>query len=57
MLDYSIDPQHLELTEPAVGSRRAELEISQAVYDAQGNRVNRSDAGLEVDLDTEKLAR
>jgi VWFA-related protein len=57
MVDYSIDPHHLVLTELPDGRRQAELEVAQAVYDPEGKRVNYSDAGLEVDLTEKEMAR
>jgi hypothetical protein len=57
MVDYSIDPHHLALKELPDGRRQAELEIAQAVYDPDGTRVNYSDAGLEVNLTAQQLAR
>jgi VWFA-related protein len=57
MVDYSIDPHHLALTELPDGKRQAELEAALAVYDVDGKRVNYSDVGLEVDLTAQELAR
>jgi VWFA-related protein len=57
MVDYSIDPHHLALKELPDGRRQAELEVAQAVYDLDGKRVNYRDAGLEVNLTAQQLAR
>ncbi len=57
MVDYSIDPHYLVLTALPDGRRQAELEIAQAVYDLDGKRVNYSDAGLEVNLTAQQMAR
>ncbi len=57
MVDYSIDPHHLALKELPDGRRQAELEVAQAVYDLDSKRVNYSDAGLEVNLTPQQLAR
>jgi VWFA-related protein len=50
MEDYSIDPRNVTATMLADGRRQVELEVTQAVYDGDGKRLNSSDAGLEVDL-------
>ncbi|MGA7521703.1 MAG: VWA domain-containing protein [Acidobacteriaceae bacterium] len=47
-VDYLIDPHQLVLKDLPGGKERAELEVTQAVYDAQGNRLNATDIGLEV---------
>jgi VWFA-related protein len=49
-VDYSIDPHQLELKDLPDGRRQAELEITQELYDGAGQRVNSTDAGLEVTL-------
>jgi hypothetical protein len=56
-VDYSIDPHELELKNLPDGRQQAELEVTQAVYDPTAKRVNFSDAGLEVTLTAEQVAR
>jgi VWFA-related protein len=57
MEDYSIDPRNVTATMLAGGRRQVELEVTQAVYDGDGKRLNLSDAGLEVDLPAQSWAR
>jgi hypothetical protein len=56
-VDYSIDPHQLVLKDLPGGKQQAELEVTQAVYDAEGKRLNFSDAGLEVTLTAAQMAR
>jgi hypothetical protein len=55
-VDYSIDPHQLELKDLPDGRRQAELEITQELYDGAGQRVNSTDAGLEVTLTPAQMA-
>lgn len=55
-VDYSIDPHHLELKDLPGGKQQVELEVTQAVYDSQGKRLNFTDAGLEVTLTAAQMA-
>lgn len=56
-VDYSIDPHELVLKNLPDGRQQAELEVTQAVYDAAAKRVNFSDAGLEVTLTPTQMER
>ncbi|HUB19230.1 MAG TPA: VWA domain-containing protein [Acidobacteriaceae bacterium] len=56
-VDYSIDPHHLVLRNLPDGQQQAELEVTQAVYDPRGRRLNFTDAGLEVTLTAAQMAR
>jgi len=56
-VDYSIDPHRLALKGLRGGKQQAELEVAQAVYDAEGKRLNFTDAGLEVTLTAAQVAR
>jgi hypothetical protein len=55
-MDYSIDPRQLVLKDVPEG-KRVELEVTQAVYDVEGKRLNSTDAGLEMTLTAAQLAR
>jgi hypothetical protein len=55
-VDYSIDPHRLVLKDLPGGKKQAELEVTQAVYDAEGKRLNFTDAGLEVTQTTVQMA-
>ncbi len=55
-VDYSIDPHQLELKDLPDGRQQAELEITQELYDGAGQRVNSTDAGLEVTLTPAQMA-
>ena len=55
-VDYSIDPHQLELKDLPDGRQQAELEITQELYDGAGQRVNSTDAGLEVTLTAVQMA-
>ena len=55
-VDYSIDPHQLELKDLPDGRQQAELEITQELYDGAGQRVNSTDAGLEVTLTAAQMA-
>jgi VWFA-related protein len=57
VVDYSIDPHGLALNELPDGRKQAEIEVTQAVYDAAAKRVNFSDAGLEVTLTAAQMTR
>jgi hypothetical protein len=57
IVDYSIDPHAMVMTKLPDGRQRAELEVTQSVYDAQGKRLNFTDAGLEVTLTADQMAR
>ncbi|HVT96679.1 MAG TPA: VWA domain-containing protein [Acidobacteriaceae bacterium] len=56
-IDYSIDLHELELKDLPDGRHQAELEITQALYDATGKRLNATDAGLEVTMTPEQMTR
>jgi hypothetical protein len=56
-VDYTIDPQQLEMKDLPDGRRQAELEITQELYDGEGKRMNSTDAGLEVTLTAAQFAR
>jgi VWFA-related protein len=56
-VDYTIDPHQLVLKDLPDGKQQAELEVTQAVYDAEGKRLNSTDAGLEVTLTAAQMAR
>lgn len=49
-VEYAIDPRLLLLTNLPGGGQQAQLEVTQAVYDANGTRLNFTDAGLDVKL-------
>ncbi len=55
-VDYSIDPHSLALKDLSNGMQQAELEVTQAVYDPEGKRLNFTDAGLEVTLTAAQMA-
>jgi hypothetical protein len=55
-VDYSIDPHQLALKDLPDGRQQAELEITQELYDGAGQRVNSTDAGLEVTLTAAQMA-
>jgi len=56
IVDYSIDPHKLEVKDVPGGKQQVELEVTQAVYDAQGKRLNFTDAGLEITLTAAQMA-
>ncbi|HTV81030.1 MAG TPA: VWA domain-containing protein [Acidobacteriaceae bacterium] len=49
-IEYSIEPQELALKDLPDGRKEVELEVTQAVYEAGGKRLNSTDAGLDVTL-------
>jgi hypothetical protein len=50
VVEYSIDPHHLDWNYLPDGREQSELEVVQALYNAAGKRVNSTDAGLEMNL-------
>ncbi|MGA8112003.1 MAG: VWA domain-containing protein [Acidobacteriaceae bacterium] len=56
-VDYSVDPHQLLLKDVPDGKQQAELEVTQAVYDPEGKRLNFTDAGLEVTLTAAQMAQ
>jgi VWFA-related protein len=50
MVDFWIDPRNVNYRTLPNGDRQLELEVTQAVYEADGHRVNFSDLGAEMDL-------
>jgi VWFA-related protein len=56
-VEYRIDPQQLALKALPDGRQQAEVEVTQAVYDSQGKRLNSTDAGLQATLTAEQMAQ
>ncbi len=57
VIDYSIDPHQIVWNPLPDGQERSELEVAQEVYDAEGKRVNSTDAGLEVTVTPAQMAQ
>ena len=57
VVDYWIDPRDMDYGALRDGRRLRELEITQAVYNSDGQRLNYSDQGLEVALTPEHETR
>ncbi len=57
VIDYSVDPHNVEWKRLADGREQSELEVVQALYNAEGKRVNSTDAGLDVTLRASQVAQ
>lgn len=55
-VDYSIDPRQLVVKDLPDGKQQMELEVTQALYNVDGKRLNSTDAGMEVTLTREQMA-
>ena len=53
-VDYYIDPRNLDYRTLRDGRHRLEFEVTQAIYDASGRRLNFTDLGGEMDLTPEQ---